>query len=72
MYCNLNYYGVDMGISGLIIQAESREEILADKIIAFALRKNRIKNRDLWDMAWLYQNNIKLSLDFISRKIEDL
>ncbi len=67
----LNPYGVEMGTSGLIIQAESREEILADKIIAFALRKNRIKNRDLWDMVWLYQNNIKLSLDFVSRKIED-
>lgn len=67
----LNSYGVDMGTSGLIIQAESREEILADKLIAFALTENRIKNRDLWDMAWLYQNNTKLSLDFVSRKIED-
>lgn len=67
----LNPYGVDMGTGGLILQVESREEILADKIIAFALRKNRIKNRDLWDMVWLYQNNIKLSLDFVSRKIED-
>lgn len=44
-----NHYGVDMGTSGLIIQAESREEILADKLVAFALRPNRLKNRDLWD-----------------------
>jgi hypothetical protein len=68
----LNPYGVDMGMSmsGLILQAESRGEIFADKMIAFALRKNRIKYRDLWDIAWLYQNKIKLSLDFLHKKIE--
>ena len=43
----LNPYGVDMGTSGLIIQAQSREEIYADKLLAFALRPNRIKYRDL-------------------------
>ncbi len=67
----LNPYGVEMGTGGLILQVESREEILADKMIAFALRKNRIKYRDLWDMAWLYQNNIKLSFDLVQQKIAD-
>jgi len=67
----LNPYGVDLGTGGLILQAESREEILADKIIAFALRKNRIKYRDLWDIVWLYQSNVKLSFDLVQKKIED-
>lgn len=67
----LNPYGVDMGTGGLILQAESKEEIFADKIIAFALRKNRIKYRDLWDISWLYQNKIKLSLDLVWKKVED-
>jgi predicted nucleotidyltransferase component of viral defense system len=31
-----NHYGVEMGTSGLILQAQSREEILADKIVALA------------------------------------
>jgi predicted nucleotidyltransferase component of viral defense system len=66
-----NLYGVDMGTSGLIIQAESREEILADKLIAFALRPNRLKNRDLWDIGWLKQNNVSLPLDLIPQKILD-
>lgn len=66
-----NLYGVDMGTSGLIIQAESREEILADKLIAFALRPNRFKNRDLWDVGWLKQNNVSLPLDLIPKKIID-
>ena len=66
-----NHYGVEMGTSGLIIQVQSREEILADKIIAFALRPNRIKNRDLWDIGWLNQQNIFLPLELVAKKITD-
>lgn len=67
----LNPYGVEMGAGGLILQAETREEIFADKLVAFALRPNRIKNRDLWDMAWLHQQGVKPQLDLISQKLKD-
>lgn len=67
----LNPYGVDMGTGGLILQAESREEIFADKLVALALRPNRIKNRDLWDIGWLRQRGIELPLDLIPKKIAD-
>ena len=60
-----------MGTGGLILQAESREEIFADKIVAFALRPNRIKNRDLWDMAWLYQQGVKPAMDLLAFKLKD-
>lgn len=66
-----NHYGIEMGTSGLIVQAQSREEILADKIIAFALRPNRIKNRDLWDIGWLRQQNISLPLELVAGKVAD-
>lgn len=66
-----SHYGVDMGTSGLIIQAQSREEILADKLVALALRPNRIKNRDLWDIGWLRQQNISLPLELIAGKVAD-
>jgi predicted nucleotidyltransferase component of viral defense system len=66
-----NVYGVDLGTSGLILQAQSREEILADKIIALAFRPNRMKNRDLWDIAWLRQQGIELPLALIPAKIND-
>jgi len=67
----INHYGVEMGTSGLIIQCQSREEILLDKIIAFALRPNRIKNRDLWDIAWLKQQNIRLPILLSEKKVQD-
>ena len=66
-----NPYGVDLGTSGLILQAQSREEILADKFIALAFRPNRIKNRDLWDIAWLKQQGVELPLPLIPLKIAD-
>ena len=64
-------YGVDMGTSGLILQAQSREEILADKVIALAFREGRIKNRDLWDIAWLRQQGVELPASLIPLKIHD-
>lgn len=67
----LNPYGVDMGTSGLIIQAQSREEIYTDKLIAFALRPNRIKYRDIWDILWLHQQNIKPRFELIAKKLGD-
>jgi hypothetical protein len=66
-----NLYGVDLGTSGLILQAQSREEILADKLIALAFRDNRIKNRDLWDIVWLVQQGVELPLQLIPLKIRD-
>ncbi|MBB5022855.1 putative nucleotidyltransferase component of viral defense system [Desulfurispira natronophila] len=66
-----NYYGVEMGTSGLILQVQSREEILADKIVALALRPNPMKNRDLWDIGWLIQQGITLPAELLPLKICD-
>ena len=67
----LNKYGVDMGTSGLIIQAQSREEIYADKLIAFALRPNRVKYRDLWDISWLHGQGVSPLINLIIPKLLD-
>lgn len=66
-----NTYGVDMGTAGLILQTASREEILADKIVALAFRPNRVKNRDLWDIAWLRQRGVELPVSLVRAKIAD-
>jgi hypothetical protein len=67
----LNPYGVDMGTSGLIMQAQSREEIYADKLIVFAFRPNRIKYRDLWDILWLHSQGLRPKLELIPNKLKD-
>lgn len=53
------------------MKAQSREEIFADKLIAFALRQNRLKNRDLWDIAWLHQQQTKPALNLVKQKLDD-
>jgi predicted nucleotidyltransferase component of viral defense system len=67
----LNPYGVDMGTNGLVVQAQSRAEIYTDKLLAFALRPNRPKHRDLWDMVWLHQQGIKPHFNLIPKKLQD-
>lgn len=67
----LNPYGVDMGTEGLIVNAQSLEEIFVDKLLAFALRRGRIKNRDLWDIAWLRQRAVTPAYALAEQKLAD-
>jgi hypothetical protein len=60
-----------MGTEGLIVQIQSREEILADKWVALALRPNRIMYRDLWDILWLNRNNVQLNPELVFQKLND-
>jgi len=66
-----NHYGIEFGTSGLILQAESLNEILVDKVLAFALRPNRLKNRDLWDIGWLVRKNAMARADFLASKLDE-
>ena len=66
-----NFYGFDFGTSDMPIFAESLEEILCDKVIAFARRPNKIKMRDLWDINWLYKKNVLLDRTLLLQKIDD-
>ena len=66
-----DYYGINSGVSGIILKAESLEEILIDKIIALALRPIRVKNRDLWDIFWLDRKNIQFNNKLFIQKLKD-
>jgi len=66
-----NQYGIEMGTAGMILFAESSGEILADKLIAFAMRPNRVKNRDLWDIVWLRNQAVPVSVNMLKQKLSD-
>jgi predicted nucleotidyltransferase component of viral defense system len=66
-----NHYRTDFGTSGMLLNAESREEIFADKIIALGLRPKRVKYRDLWDIVWLVQQGIRADPALVARKLAD-
>lgn len=67
----VNRYNIEAGVSSLILWAEDQTEILADKLIALAMRQNRVQLRDVWDILWLCQKNIKLSQDLLVEKLAD-
>jgi len=65
-----NHYGVDMGTFGLVVRAESLRELYADKLIAFAMRPHRVKQRDIWDLYWLEQKGLVVDPALLRDKIE--
>ena len=64
-----NPYRIDLGTLGMILMAEARAEILAGKVVAIALRPNRVKSRDLWDIAWLDQQGVSYEHDVLMSKL---
>lgn len=65
-----NYTFLPDGYSQIFVYVESLDEILADKILAFAERKF-IKYRDIWDLQWLTQKKANLQMQIIKHKIVD-
>jgi predicted nucleotidyltransferase component of viral defense system len=55
---------------GIILQAESEDEILADKMLALAARPY-LKGRDVWDIRWLTQRGHVPDIAMIRRKAAD-
>jgi predicted nucleotidyltransferase component of viral defense system len=67
----------------VMVQTESLDEIMADKVLAFptSLRDNagraldvegaKIRHRDLWDLAWLSRQGAKLDPRLVAAKIGD-
>ncbi len=62
--------GVAYGYRSLMLKVESKEEILADKIVALGAR-DYLKSRDLWDIHVLTQDAVVLNTDFVRSKIND-
>jgi predicted nucleotidyltransferase component of viral defense system len=66
-----NHYGINLGTESLIIRSQTREEIFADKLVAFAMRPGRLKYRDLWDIGWLTQSGVEPAYDLLNAKLAD-
>lgn len=66
-----NIYRINHGFESIIVQAQSLEEIYIDKIIAVALRENRLKYRDLWDIQWMHARGIQPTWSLLPLKLKD-
>ena len=76
-------YSVLEGQRPTIVNTETIDEVLADKVVALptsiskfqdgeqVLTPTRIRHRDIWDIAWLLEQGAKLNIDLVGRKILD-
>ena len=79
----LAHYESVRAMPTVMVQTESLDEIMADKVLAFptSLRDNegravtpqdaKIRHRDLWDLAWLSRQGAKLRPELVAFKIGD-
>ena len=59
---------------GTLVHVQSREEILAGKLVAFSssvINRNRPRHRDIWDMRWLAGNGVEMRPDLVRAKARD-
>lgn len=66
----MDHYQIGSPMSGLPIPVQSKEEILADKMVAFAYRERRIKPRDIWDIVWLKQQGVEQNPSLVLHKLK--
>lgn len=64
-------YDFLLGYGAVLVNAETIDEILADKVVAFPASVKNIRYRDIWDIAWLQQQGAKLDPALVERKVED-
>jgi len=58
----------------MLIAVQSREEILANKLVAFpssVATRNRPRHRDVWDMRWLRLNGTDIRMELVRAKMQD-
>lgn len=79
----LTNYESAQGMPTVLVNAESIDEIMAGKILAFptslrdnkgdavGLDSNKIRHRDIWDLVWLKHKGAKLKPEFVFSKIND-
>lgn len=66
-----NYSQLPDGYSDLIVQVETLNEIMADKVVSLPATTGRIRYRDIWDLAWLKQQNAEINTQLVAQKLAD-
>ena len=58
----------------MLVAVQSREEVLANKLVAFpasVATRNRPRYRDVWDLHWLRANGTEIRTDLLQAKLRD-
>lgn len=66
-----NYDFLPDGYSDTLILTETLDEVMADKIISLPATTKYVRHRDIWDLAWLQQQDAKLNMELVNNKVAD-
>jgi predicted nucleotidyltransferase component of viral defense system len=67
-----NYNTLPDGYDDMLVNVETLDEIMADKIISLAACTTYKRYRDIWDLQWLRgKKGAEIRADLIEKKIED-
>ncbi|MRT05149.1 nucleotidyl transferase AbiEii/AbiGii toxin family protein [Ewingella americana] len=66
-----NYAILPDGYSDTLINVETLEEIMADKLVSFPATTRYIRYRDMWDLVWLRQQSTKVNAELVRKKLID-
>lgn len=64
-------YDFLLGYNSVLVNTETLDEVMADKVVAFAASTKNIRYRDIWDLAWLSQQGAQLNPAFVECKVAD-
>lgn len=64
-------YDYMLGYGTILVNAETLDEIMADKVLAFPASEKNIRHRDIWDLAWLVQKGASLAPKLVLAKTQD-
>lgn len=66
-----NYEFLPDGYEDLLIMVETRDEIMADKLFSLPATERYVRNRDIWDLAWLAQRGAEVDSELVKQKMVD-
>ena len=60
----------ELMVDEVLVQVQSLEEIMADKLLAFPITTN-IRYRDIWDLTFMARRGMQPNVDLLKNKIAD-
>ena len=68
---NVNYDFLPDGYGDTLVLAETRDEIMADKLVLLVNTQRYVRHRDIWDLRWLKQQGAAVNPEWVANKVSD-
>ena len=67
----VNYDFLPDGYGDTLVLTETRDEIMADKLVSLVNTQRYVRHRDIWDLRWLKQQGVAVNPEWVANKVND-